>query len=47
MNYVFLFADVISILVVYEVNIMFKTSARLATLKSQPSPLSTENTLQQ
>ena len=47
MNNVFLFADVISILVVYEVNLMFKTSARLATLKSQPPPLSTENTLQQ
>lgn len=45
MNNVFIFADIISILVVYEINLVFKSSARLE--KSQPPPLNTENTLQQ
>lgn len=46
MNYVCVSADVTSILLVCEGNLMFKTSAKLATLKSQPPPLSTENALQ-
>lgn len=33
MSNVFFFTDVISILIVYEANLMFKPTARLATLK--------------